>query len=238
MERYLPIVYDVLAAAAVIFLIRQGARKGFARTMVSFLGFFAASALAGAFSKVAAPALFERFVRPSLMEKASACAEEFWQSGRWAELAEGFLEELPPVVSNALSFGGLDFSSVQELAAETGAQAAAELVDRVFAEPCVMLISSILFILIFSAAMYVVRRLARSLRCVNRIPLIGPVNAVLGGAVGALEGVLTVYLCVLVLSLMMAISGDGLPFISRETVEDTWLLRYFFQYDPFGTVLA
>ncbi|MDD2955874.1 MAG: CvpA family protein [Oscillospiraceae bacterium] len=234
MDAYLPILYDLLALLVLILMIRQGARRGFARTVVSFLGFFIAAALAGAFAQAAAPALFERFIRPGLVERAAACAQEFWQGGQWRELAEGFLKELAPAVTNALSFGGLDLSVVEGLAAETGAQAARELVDQVFAKPCVMLISSILFLLAFGELLFVVRQLAKALKEVNRIPLIGPVNALLGGVVGALEGALTVYLAVLALSLLMALTGDALPFISRKTVEGTWLLRYFFVYDPFG----
>lgn len=237
MERYLPLLYDLLAAAAVVLMARKGVKRGFARAAVSFLGFFAASALAGVVSRAAAPVLFGQFIRPALMDKAASAAAEFWEGGRWTELAEGFLEELPAGAANILSFGGLDLSAVQELAAETGAQAARELVDRVFAGPCVAMLSSILFILVFGISMYGVKKLAYSLRLVNRIPLVGPVNAVLGGAVGALEGILTVYICVLLLLLMMVLTGDGLPFFDRETVGKTWFLRYFFRYAPFGVLI-
>lgn len=63
----------------------------------------------------------------------------------------------------------------------------------------------------------------------SAIPIVGPLNSVLGGCVGAVEGVLYLYLMVAIASLVLALTGDSIPYLNRQTLESTWILRLFLE---------
>ena len=70
------------------------------------------------------------------------------------------------------------------------------------------------------------------------IPIVGPLNSVLGGCVGAVEGVLYLYLMVAIASLVLALTGDSIPYLNRQTLESTWILRLFLEKSALGALPA
>jgi hypothetical protein len=84
----------------------------------------------------------------------------------------------------------------------------------------------------FAGCMLLVNALAGLLRGVNKIPLLGTVNALLGGVFGALQGMLYVFVGASVLWLLLTASGGSLPFLTGETVEKTFLFKHFLLAGP------
>ncbi len=65
-----------------------------------------------------------------------------------------------------------------------------------------VILNIIAFLVIFAVVSFVLYVVTKKLKLVNRIPLIGPINALSGGLFGTLKGILLVFLVVGLLSLI------------------------------------
>lgn len=85
-----------------------------------------------------------------------------------------------------------------------------------------VLINIIAFLLAFLVVSVILALIVRKLRFLNRVPLVGPLNALLGGALGAIKGVLVVFLIASLLSLIQvglwerAVEASAVVALSRH----------------------
>lgn len=159
--------------------------------------------------------------------------------------ADGFLqtlaavlESIPSYLRNALEFAGLPADLTLPSIADSTEQLAASIVEQTIGPTCIALFSTIFFLLFFSLFMFLTRIVARCFTGLRHIPIVGPLNSVLGGCVGAVEGVLYLYLMVAIASLVLALTGDSIPYLNRQTLESTWILRLFLEKSALGALPA
>ncbi|MDD3192700.1 MAG: CvpA family protein [Oscillospiraceae bacterium] len=236
MEQFLPLLLDLAALLFVIAYIRLSARRGFVRTVVQLVGFFVSLFLANALSGVAATYVFEQFIRQGLTDKIS---EQILSSGSAAGFLQSLsavLESIPSYLLNALEFAGLPADLTLPSLTGSVEQLAVGIVDQTVGPTCIALFSTVFFLLFFSLLMFLTRMVARGFTGLRHIPIVGPINSVLGGCVGAVEGVLYLYLIVTIASLVLALTGDRIPYLNRETLENTWLLRLFLEKNALGSL--
>ena len=91
-------------------------------------------------------------------------------------------------------------------------------------------IEAIFFLLLFAACMVLVRCLTRVLRGVERLPVIGPVNALLGAAMGAIEVLVLFFVAAVTVRLLLDFTG-GFTWLNEEIISSTRLFRYFYAFD-------
>lgn len=88
--------------------------------------------------------------------------------------------------------------------------------------------------LIFILAMFILRLIispvADVFKFANRIPVIGPVNALLGGVLGVAQGLLFLYIAALVVKVIINVSGNSLMFFNTQTIEKTKLFIHFYLF--------
>ena len=73
--------------------------------------------------------------------------------------------------------------------------------------------------------------IAAALKFVNKIPVLGGMNAVLGGAVGLVEGVITLCVVCIVARMIISLSGGNIVFMNEATIDSTLLFRVFYNFD-------
>ncbi len=66
---------------------------------------------------------------------------------------------------------------------------------------------------------------------VNKIPIIGPVNAVCGGILGVAEGLVIVASIALLIRMTVYLNEGSLMFLNIETIEKTLIFKYFYNMD-------
>lgn len=110
------------------------------------------------------------------------------------------------------------------------AEAAAYIEENFIRYEAVYLLRSLLFFVIFGAAMTVVRRLSRASYAVKKIPLVGSANTVLGGAAGLIEAGLYLALLTALLRIIIGLSGNIIPFVNTETIDNTVFYRYIYYF--------
>ena len=234
MTEYLPIVYDILAAILLLYYIYISSRRGFAATVVSFIGYAVAFSAAWAFSKMAAPALFDSFFREGFVKRVSAALEQIPGGLDFAEAAASLLEALPSYIGGMLNIGGYNAGELAQLLGEYSSNTAELVVDQVFAPAITGMLTMILFIVFFSVLMVVIRSLTRFFYGVNRVPLIGPLNSILGGIVGLLTGAVNLFIIITIIQFVLTLTNDSLQFLNKEILEQTYTYRLFLRFNPFG----
>ncbi|MBQ8623733.1 MAG: CvpA family protein [Oscillospiraceae bacterium] len=97
------------------------------------------------------------------------------------------------------------------------------------------IIKGILKILVWLVLMIVFRLIigpvSDSFKLVNKIPLIGPVNSLLGAILGAVEGIIFIYALSLAVKLAVYLTEGSLMFINDQTISQTYIFRYFYYFD-------
>lgn len=89
----------------------------------------------------------------------------------------------------------------------------------------------IVFILLLLILKLIIGPISDLFKSVNKIPVIGPVNALFGGALGAVEGAIVVYIIALVVRMAIYFTEGSLMFINTDTIEKTYIFKWFYDID-------
>ncbi len=227
---------DLLAVLFVVGYIRSSARRGFVRTAVQLVGFFISLFLANALSGAAASYTFEHFIKEGLTDKISEQILSVGSAGDFLQALEAALESIPAYLLRVLEFAGLSAEIALPSVAGSAEQLAGNLVEQTIGPTCIALFSTIFFLLFFSLFRFLTRAISRCFTGIRRIPIVGPLNSILGGFVGAVEGILYLYLIVAIASVILALTGDSIPYFNRQTLENTWILRIFLEKNALGSL--
>ncbi|PWM35250.1 MAG: CvpA family protein [Clostridiales bacterium] len=224
MQPFIPLIYDIATVIVFVYMIAACARGGFLRTIVSFIGYAAALVGAAVLSRPLAAGVYGSLIRPGVIQRIAEKLAQYRNDALPAGLL-GLFEGLPEEVLGAL---GMDkegiVDALGDLIQNGGQGAAGEIADAIVAPLAVMLLKIIFFFLIFGLLMIIVRRVAWVFGSVNHLPLLGPANRILGGAVGALQAALTMYVVAVLLVLLVSLTKEGI--VIRLSGEDITLASY------------
>lgn len=245
-QSFVPLIYDIVTIAMFVYMMSVCARRGFVKTVASFVGYIAALFVAASTAKPLATMFYSAFIRPSMTRSI-----ESKLSGVQAEALPGALyqlvESLPQSLLEAAGFNKAALAgSLQGLAENGGQNAAAAIADAVVQPLVVMLLKMVLFLLIFWVAMFFVRRIVWMVGGVNRLPLIGSVNRLLGGVVGIVQAAVMMYVIAVLLMLLISlgsgelaltIQGQRVTLASQAVFEQTMLFKTFIHSNPLDLLM-
>lgn len=114
----------------------------------------------------------------------------------------------------------------------TTGNTAKEAVITGIVEPCFMiLVQTLAFVIIFFAVSVILSAVAKALEFVNKIPLVGGLNVVLGGAVGILQGLIAVCVVCIIVRVITTLSGGNVMFFNNTAIQESYVFKYFYDYD-------
>lgn len=246
MQAFVPLIYDAVTIGIFLYMIAACAHRGFVRTVVSFIGYAAALLGSALLAKPLAQSVYASLVRP----KVEGAITEKLDALHLDSVSGNLLEIVEQIPSNLLALIGMDkeevASSLEELITG-GGNVAGEITDTIVGPLVILLLKLIFFLAIFTVAMFLVRKLCAVFAGVNRLPLIGPVNQILGGLVGALQAALTLYVLVVAINLVLSFTGGALvlspqgrePLVlaSNDLFERTLFFKAFVHMNPVNLLL-
>lgn len=98
-------------------------------------------------------------------------------------------------------------------------------------EPLIQAMQLLIFIVVFTFALFIVKMIARLFSGFNRVPIAGSINALLGAALGLLQGLVVVLLIALILHVLIFLSSNEMIVINTQTIDNTYLFKLFYHYD-------
>lgn len=242
------IILDLILVAIVVISCRKGSKDGFAKTVVGFLGVFIALVLAGALCKPAANLVYTSFVQKpvettienTITNYTDGIKESALSGQQVLEAVDKAIEDSPKFLKNAL---GLE-EKKQELSekidevytADIGAFARS-ITEEVVKPPVISVVSVIAFVVLFLIASLVCTLVSKSLKLVNKIPLLGSLNSLLGGIIGALKGIIVVIILNWLLVALVGDSGNLFGVITAETIQSSLIMKNLAIVNPLNAVL-
>lgn len=219
-----PIIIDLVLVAVLLLFIWLGARKGFILTLCSLaaviVALVGANLIADALAPKVAQAIeprLEQAIVESLEEKALEvdAIDGLGVTDALAALREkgGLYQWAADGLEGALS----STPGISESIAHQAAVAATALAEQLARG----IIFSIAFLLVLIAWFFI----SHALDLVSKLPVINSLNHTLGGVLGAVKGLIIIYIAAWILC---SLTGK----ISPETAEQTHLLSFLLQHGP------
>ncbi|MEG2174959.1 MAG: CvpA family protein [Oscillospiraceae bacterium] len=226
---------DAVTVVVVLISAVTAYRRGFLNSIVRLVGTLGSALLCMHYSDPAAEWIYGRFFEKRVLTAISENIDRFGQPGleAFSKGLEGLMQHLPMGIRQAL---GLRLPQDLKLWYDKVWGSASDfplaLADSVISPLAVSLLQAIIFCVLFALCSFAVGALARLLKGVNRVPLIGGVNAVLGGLLGIVQGLLYVFVLASLLWLLIAATGDTLTPITSGAIGQTVLFRHFLEIAP------
>lgn len=110
---------------------------------------------------------------------------------------------------------------------ESNRSAAEYLEEQVFSANVQNIVSPVVFLLTFVVVSALFNGLSKLFKMVNRIPLVGPVNRGLGGILGALQGVIILFILGMVVDVLVIFTNNSLMVFNQATLAKTFIFKYF-----------
>lgn len=219
-----PIIIDLILAAVLVLFIWLGTRKGFILTLCSLLAVIVALVGANLISDALAPKVaesiqprLEQSIQESLEEKALEVSAE--DSLGVAEVLAALREKggLYEWAADGLEGALTATPGLSESIAHQAAVAASALAEQLARG----IIFSVAFLLVLVAWFFI----SHALDLVSKLPVIDSLNHTLGGVIGAVKGLIIIYIAAWVLCGLTGV-------ISMETAEGTYLLSFLLSHSP------
>ncbi len=205
------IILDVILITIFAAFVFTAAKKGFMLTLLELLAVIVALSLSYQFSPVVAQAAYDSVVEESLIETVETQIDETLNISSTTAKAEVVLESIPDFMVSFASSVGVDLETVKtqiSSAQFSSENLATELVEKI-AQPIAVGALTVIFFLLLSAVLtFALKWLAKLLSKFFKLPLIGTVNKVLGGVLGACKGVIAIVFVCTFLDLVFA-KGDS-----------------------------
>lgn len=195
------LIWDLALIALILFVVIRSVGRGFISSFIHLLGLAASCIVAALLSGRAAAWVYDGFLAEKLQTAVSDALQQKLQT--FVEL----LDRIDPT-NTIITSAGDALRTVM-----------------------VALLTMVAFLIIFLLAMVIVKALARLTRNVNRVPVVGGVNRLLGGILGAAEAFLLCYLIGMAVTVLITFSENGWSWLNTAVVQKSTLLNWFVQFE-------
>lgn len=197
-------ILDIIFLAVIIIFIISGAIRGFARAIMNIAAVVASAILSNLLSGVISDWIFNSFVRNDLIANLNNAVTNTEISVNSA------LDDLPGWVSSVVSFFCNLFNFDEQRlvdcfvgTASTAKLTAVQVTDN-FVKPIVTgIFSFFIAIILFILLIIIFKLIIKLVNKLFELPVISPINRVLGGVFGAAEGIVVALICLAVLAVIM-----------------------------------
>ncbi len=209
---------DIILVAVVLMALLVGWKRGFFRSMMDLVGTVLVLAAAIWLSGVVAQWTFQEILRGPMIAQVS----EALQLASTDNAADAVFAALPSVLSGALELYGITADTVNQAIADTSGSAAAAAVD-LMAPAIISILKGIFALLLFIFLMVIMRVITRAVCRVFRLPLLRQLDQVFGAALGAIQGLVVVFLICFCIQLLAPVSTPWL----QEMAESSRICQIF-----------
>lgn len=230
------IAVDFAIIAIIALFIWRSAVRGFVRTLIETVGGIIIICAVFSLSNSFADYVYDSYIRGDIV---SSIAETANTTGlKTSKAIDDIWQSLPSIVRGAAAVGGFDKEKLSVAIEDTvsgGAKKVESLVADNIVKPIVTgAISFIVSLLLITVMLFLLHKVARWINGMFKLPMINSVNAILGGAVGAVKGAVVIFALISLIWLLMRVFGDKFAFFTPEFIDKTHLFKLLYNLIPFG----
>jgi uncharacterized membrane protein required for colicin V production len=125
--------------------------------------------------------------------------------------------------------GGLVNSVVVSVVESSGNPGKA-ILDNV-AKPVILVpLRTVVFVILFFLALIILSIIIRATSVVNKLPVIGKLNSLLGGVLGLVQGLIIVFIVVIIAHMAVALSNNTLIFLNEMTINKSYAFSWVYNF--------
>lgn len=243
------ILLDVVLVAIALLCLRKGSKDGFAKTVVSFAGLFIAIILAATLSKPASDFAYTSFVQKPVESTIETAiknhTDELEESAPSANQLllgiEEAIEKSPGFIKNIFNTDEkkVELSDqIVELYNPDIAEFSKSAAENIVKPIVISIISVVVFFVLFFAVLIICAILSKALKIVNKLPLLGGINSLLGGILGFLKGLVIVLIINYVIVSLTSSGTNIFGIITAETVNSSLIMKNLALVNPLNAVIS
>ncbi len=221
-HQYIWILWDLIAVFVFFHCVRTCVRKGFLSTIVGLLIYVVAAFAASYAYKQLANFIYDNVVETAVEHVLTRSFNDMLTG--IGSASKDVLHSMPFGLRFLVGFKGKDIASLSGTDANGLAN---QVIDMALQDPLMSILHGISFLLIFTIMAYIMRSIARLIRGVNHVPVIGTINSVLGGIVGIIGGVITLLVGGFILRIAIALSAEAWWWLNTNVLNSTYIWSRF-----------
>ncbi len=202
--------FDLIMILIIVLVAVSGYIRGAIKSILSLVGGIVSIIVAYTFSKAVSPYIYDMFFKQSVSDKVSNSVSNSLDSSS-GNLGDAVYNALPDflrkiVGENTLSnaVGAVADGSQQQIT-----DAAVDAVQEIVAPIITALIGFIVVIIVFALLKVVIAVAIRAADVVNKLPVIGTANKIVGAVIGCIYGAVLVLTVSLIIGVMPSSENKG-----------------------------
>ena len=218
---------DIAVLVTVVLFALVGAKKGFIKACMDFLGAFIAMIAAGILSAPAAQWVYDTFFHEALMEKIASAVTGL----EAVEAVQTVFTEFPAVIQRALAAIGITESSV---AAQVQGSALdiAESITTAISPMLIGFVRVLAMVVLFILLLVVIRAVASILTGLFELPVLRSVNGLLGAVFGVLLAVVAIWVVLACVQAFMPLLSAEMQLRIADMLNESVLFDMLYDFNP------
>ncbi len=219
-------IADIIIIAIIALFVIIGIVRGAAKSLLNLAGFVLAAISAYYLSGYLSELIYNTFIKNMVTENLEQIIHQYGVEYAAQNAFEAFPSWISGIFTAILALFGTnvnDFSSNINIGA-TISESAAQAIEKAIAPSVVMILGLLLVVLLFIVIHIIVKVLIKLVLNVFEIPIIKQVNKLLGGVLGAVEGLVIVWFAV---NIFYAVASVSNPQLAQETYILGSLFKFF-----------
>lgn len=227
------LIMDICLIVILGIFIWRGIHRGFIATFLAFIGGLVAIIISSKLSNYFSPMIFDKFLRQNLINglvKAFTVNGAEGISNNLNESLSGMPEFIRQMVGENLSTFLTDMEDGINAGMEAAATGFVDTTLKPMVNSLLFMVIFLIFVVILNA---VIKFLIGLIGNMRGVPVVGHVNGVLGGVVGFLQGILVIYILLVLVGLFISLTANESSFLNMDVINQTFLTKIFYFHNPF-----
>lgn len=226
------LLIDIIVIAIFAVIVVSAYRKGFLRGVISVIGYIAAIFLAIVISEYMAKFIFDAFIRDNIIESINTQFASGIDQTNISLVVTGILASIPKFFANSITthFGGEQgiIDSIENAFGGNIDNVSTVITDEVLSPIITALVQTIVCVILFFIFITIVRLISGMFQGFYAIPIIGPINSLLGGVLGIIQAIIILLIISSVCHMAISLSANGLEYFNTDIIEKTFIFKLIY----------
>lgn len=230
----MPVIYDALVIFVIVYNVISSYKLGFIRSVLSIINYFISFLIAGFLGKFLSGLIFDGLIKAEVEKKLLNMLNSSAVSGDLF----GEIDKISNLIPSWFKFLSSDQKSISDVSKNFILQkdlsgAAGAISNEFFRPYIIMIISSILFFILFAITRLLFKKIYRLNNFVQNIPVVGKVNNLLGGFCGVIKAGIILYIVAMISFIIILVTKDEMNLLNSKIMDQTNLFFMFYKFIPF-----